>query len=915
MRKNVIAVLIALVMAASGSTGAVRAMASEATVNEDEQVQDKMDMDAEDEVDEHSIDEGASEEESVQLTDEKAEHEAEEITEGTEEKEEQESEEEELTVIEEAAVEDVAAEEETTTEEETVGYDIKKEEETVEQKDIGVKESEVKDSSTLEKESASTNVAASGSCGDYATWTLSSDGTLTISGSGEMYDYKKLSPDSRYSYFGSEDYAPWIQNGDLRRSIERIIVNEGIEYIGAGAFEFAGSADQIENGYLTEIRLPSSLKKIGRSAFAGTGCPLLLLGTEGNDLEIDTLAVFQFSGFDKIIIKGTIDSLAGFIHSDVKEVEIGKDVNKIATSAFRDCKELYKVTISNGVTEIAGNAFDGCSSLENIIIPDSVTEIGEYAFNNSGLKSIEFGSGLTEISEGCFYNCSELESISIPRNIGCIRKEAFFHCENLNSVKMSDDVTTIESRAFVGCSQLSDVYLSKSLNRIESGTFGSCTSIESITIPDNVEFIGDNAFAACSMLTEITLPKNLKRIGGDPYKLGAEDGGVFRHCDSLTSVTLPSSVETIGAYAFLNSDSIETIYYMGTESQWGDIEQLTLAIPEDIDIYYSITACNIRIPNTYYVYDGVAKHPTVTVKDDGTTLRKGTHYKVTYSNNINAGTASITITGIGQYFGSVKKSFSIEPKDIVPVVTLNKKSFVYNGAAQRPTVTVKDEDTALTADDYTVTWPSGSTEVGTYNVIVTLKGNYSGTASAIYEIKTPWQKIDGVTYYLDANGNRVTGWQTIDGEKYYFDTNGAMHIGWLQLGDKWYYFRVTGAMHTGMLKKDGIYYYLEKSGVRHSGWLQVSGKLYYFKLNGQMLTGWLQVKGKKYYFKTNGQMLTGWLQKSGKKYYFKTNGQMHTGWLKLGGKYYYFKENGQMVTGRYKIGGKWYTFSSNGIRQ
>ena len=51
MRKNVIAVLIALVMAASGSTGAVRAMASEATVNEDEQVQDKMDMDAEDEVD------------------------------------------------------------------------------------------------------------------------------------------------------------------------------------------------------------------------------------------------------------------------------------------------------------------------------------------------------------------------------------------------------------------------------------------------------------------------------------------------------------------------------------------------------------------------------------------------------------------------------------------------------------------------------------------------------------------------------------------------------------------------------------------------------------------------------------------------------------------------------------------------
>ena len=183
------------------------------------------------------------------------------------------------------------------------------------------------------------------------------------------------------------------------------------------------------------------------------------------------------------------------------------------------------------------------------------------------------------------------------------------------------------------------------------------------------------------------------------------------------------------------------------------------------------------------------------------------------------------------------------------------------------------------------------------------------------EIDKSWQTIDGVTYYFDENGNKVTGWQTIDGEKYYFDKDGSMHIGWLQIGDKWYYFRTTGVMHTGMLKKDGKYYYFKLNGEMLTGWLQKSGKMYYFKTNGQMLTGWLQVKGKRFYFKTNGQMLTGWLQVKGKKFYFKTNGQMHTGWLKLSGKYYYFKETGQMVTGRYKIGNKWYTFSSNGVRQ
>ena len=159
-------------------------------------------------------------------------------------------------------------------------------------------------------------------------------------------------------------------------------------------------------------------------------------------------------------------------------------------------------------------------------------------------------------------------------------------------------------------------------------------------------------------------------------------------------------------------------------------------------------------------------------------------------------------------------------------------------------------------------------------------------------VQTGWQTIDGKTYYLDENGEKVTGWQTIDGNKYYFKkTNGVMVIGWNHLSNT---------------------YYHDENGVMLTGWQEIDGKKYYFKKsNGAMVTGWNHLSST-YYHDENGVMLTGWQTIDGNKYYFKkSNGKMVTGWNYLSSTYYH-NPDGTIVTGTVTIDGQEYTFDDNG---
>ena len=134
-------------------------------------------------------------------------------------------------------------------------------------------------------------------------------------------------------------------------------------------------------------------------------------------------------------------------------------------------------------------------------------------------------------------------------------------------------------------------------------------------------------------------------------------------------------------------------------------------------------------------YTGSTIEPTVTVKDGRKTLTAGTDYTVTYKDNTNVGTATATVTGTGNYTGSVETKFNITAKALTASMVQNIAAQTYTGSPIVPKLTVKDGETALSKDtDYTVKYQN-NLNAGTATVTLTGKGNYSDSVSKTFTIK------------------------------------------------------------------------------------------------------------------------------------------------------------------------------------
>lgn len=138
--------------------------------------------------------------------------------------------------------------------------------------------------------------------------------------------------------------------------------------------------------------------------------------------------------------------------------------------------------------------------------------------------------------------------------------------------------------------------------------------------------------------------------------------------------------------------------------------------------------------NNSLTYNGSTLSPAVTVKYGNATLKKNTDYTVAYSNNVNAGTGTITITGKGIYGGSVKKTFTIKKLGISATAVSGTGNKVYTGSMIKPVPAVKAGGRTLkNGTDFTVSYKS-NTEPGTATLKVTGKGNYSGSVSKTFKI-------------------------------------------------------------------------------------------------------------------------------------------------------------------------------------
>ena len=198
------------------------------------------------------------------------------------------------------------------------------------------------------------DVIASGECGkngDNLTWVLTVDGTLTISGSGEMEDYSSERLDGKY-----RTTAPW---GAYSEQITAVVLEHDVTSIGDYAFSRCR---------LTSVMIPDGVISIGSDAF--NWC------------------------------------------SRLTSVTIPDGVTDISRGAFFYCSSLTSVTIPDSVTSIGGYAFCGCGSLASVTIPESVTSIGGDAFGGCGnLTSVTIPESVTSIGDSAFTYCSKLENV------------------------------------------------------------------------------------------------------------------------------------------------------------------------------------------------------------------------------------------------------------------------------------------------------------------------------------------------------------------------------------------------------------------------------------------------------------------------------------------------------------------------
>ncbi len=137
---------------------------------------------------------------------------------------------------------------------------------------------------------------------------------------------------------------------------------------------------------------------------------------------------------------------------------------------------------------------------------------------------------------------------------------------------------------------------------------------------------------------------------------------------------------------------------------------------------------------TSLVYSGASLTPAVTVKYGTVTLKKNTDYTVSYSNNKNVGTATITVKGKGIYGGSVKKTFRITRKAIPASAVSNISAKSFTGAAIKPVPVVKiGSKTLKNGTDFTLSYKN-NTALGTATLVLSGKGNYSGTVTKTFKI-------------------------------------------------------------------------------------------------------------------------------------------------------------------------------------
>ena len=498
------------------------------------------------------------------------------------------------------------------------------------------------------------DVVASGEWGQEGSdvrWSLDSDGNMTISGTGAMFDCHIVN----ITQYETTWFRGW---DDHLQDIKTVTIEDGITYIGNESFSGAGN--------LKKVTIADSVTSIGWRAFAN--CDSLVEILFGEGLESMNIEVFlDCDALENFYFPNTATEYGNHLLAkcdNLKNVVLSDKMTTISDGMFKNCVSLESISIPTNITVLGGSAFSGCIRLKEITIPESVTEIGGNAFAYcEKLENVSLPNSLISMGNTVFENCQSLKTITVPANVTTMA-HTFERAYGLESVKFLGNLPICGGDLFGGIT-ITAYYPSNNQTWTENARQDYGGTVTWVSYESDITPSDTIASGACGDGAYWKLTSNLTLVisgTGDMYDY-SYDAPWSDYTQKIEHVVIEPGITKIGRYAFIECRALQSVTIADTVTQIGEnsftncVNLLKLEIPESVEIIHSSA------------FSGCSGLQSISFYGDAPQMGGSVFYDVTTTAYYPAGNETWTADIMQHYDGSITWVKNCPAHDYASVVT------------------------------------------------------------------------------------------------------------------------------------------------------------------------------------------------------------------------------------------------------